>query len=117
MLVEHVEQHAARRRHGVILRLGVRVNEPGAPMNGRAITRPTSYGPRRSARAVSQILYSSHSGMTSSCAATWKTLSADVYTIGEPVRMCSAPSSLMISVPEAALLPSVRRRCGARIRP
>ena len=28
--------------------------------------------------------------------------------MGEPVRMCSSPSSLMISVPDAALLPSVR---------
>jgi len=54
------------------------VNAPGEPINGRAMTRPTSCLPRRISRAVSQILYSSNSGMTSSCAATWKTLSADV---------------------------------------
>ena len=47
-------------------------------MNGRAITRPTSCGPRKMSRAVSHILYSSHSGITSSWAAIWKTLSAEV---------------------------------------
>jgi len=88
--------------------LAVRVNAPGSPTNGRAITRPTSCGPRRISRAISQMRYSSGMGITSSCAAIWNTLSADVYTIGDPVRMCSSPSCLMISVPLAGTLPSDR---------
>ncbi len=76
------------------------------------MTRPTRIG-ATSSNAISHIRYSSLTGMTSSCAATWNTLSADVYTIGLPVRTCSPPSRSMISVPEATTLPSVRRpiRC------
>ena len=40
-----------------------------------------------------------------SCAAIWNTLSADVYTMGAPVRMCSGPRASMISVPDATTLP------------
>ena len=39
-------------------------------------------------------------------AAIWKTLSADVYTIGFPVAACSSPSLSIISVPEAVQFPS-----------
>ena len=49
------------------------------------------------------------SGIVSSWAATWKTESAEVYTIHFPVFWCSSPSSWMISVPLAGLLPSTPR--------
>jgi hypothetical protein len=47
-------------------------------MNGRAITRPTACLPVRISRAMRQPSYSSSSGIVSSCAAIWKTESADV---------------------------------------
>ena len=59
-------------------RRSVRTNRPGGPINGRAITRPTPCGPVRISRAIRQYRYSSSTGMRSSCAAIWKTLSADV---------------------------------------
>ena len=52
-----------------------------------------------------QTCHSSVGGTIASCAAIWNTLSADVYTISLPVRMCSTPSSSIICVPDAALLP------------
>jgi len=60
-------------------------------------------------RAFSQIAYSSGSGTTCSCAAICNTESADVYRISAPVATCSAPSSSMMAVPEAVLLPSSLR--------
>ena len=90
-------------------RRGVRTNEPGSPSNGRAITRPTASSPVSISRAVRQAAYSSSSGTVCSCAATWNTLSADVYTIQSPVRWCCSPSRSMISVPEAATFPITPR--------
>ena len=87
----------------------MRTNEPGSPSNGRAITRPTARSPVSISRAVRQAAYSSSSGTVCSCAATWKTLSADVYTIQSPVRWCCSPSRSMISVPEAATFPITPR--------
>ncbi|OQA06732.1 MAG: hypothetical protein BWY65_02112 [Firmicutes bacterium ADurb.Bin373] len=87
----------------------VRRKRPGSPVKGLAITRPTACSPVSISLAIRQILYNSSSGIISSCAATWNTLSADVYTMGKPVAMCSAPSSSIIAVPEAALLPSALR--------
>ena len=91
----------------------MRRKAPGAPTNGRAMTRPMRW---RSAitRAASQIRYSSSSGTVSSCAAICRTESADVYRMRSPVAMCSAPSSSMIAVPDAALLPSRPRPAAAR---
>ena len=40
------------------------------------------------------------------CAAIWNTLSAEVYTIGSPVRICCAPKSRITSVPEYGALHS-----------
>jgi hypothetical protein len=60
------------------LRCAVRTQAPGVPVNGRAITRDTPCSPWSSARAARQARYSSYSGTVDSCAATWKTLSADV---------------------------------------
>ena len=91
------------------MRRGVRWYAPGAPVNGRAITRLTPCAPVSSWRAMPQARYSSSSGAVSSCAATWKTESAEVYTIHFPVRWCSAPRSAMICVPDAATLPSQPR--------
>ncbi len=59
-------------------RFGVRAYEPELPSNGRAMTRPTACGPVRISRAILHAAYSSSSGMTRSCAAIWKTESADV---------------------------------------
>src|SRR6266568_2176460 len=53
-------------------------------------------------RAMAHHRYSSSSGTVSSWAAIWNTESAEVYTIGFPVRWCSSPSSWMITVPLAA---------------
>ena len=90
---------------------------PGLPVNGRAMTRATPCGPCRIPRAISHHSYSDSRGTTSTWAAIWKTLSAEVYTIGHPVAMCSAPNSSMITVPDAVLLPStplpMRSRNGA----
>src|SRR5918997_1025985 len=47
--------------------------------------------------------------MTPVWAATWKTESAEVSTIQAPVLSCSGPSSSMICVPEAGLLPMTPR--------
>ena len=50
-------------------------------------------------------------GITSSCAAIWKTLSPEVYTMGAGADMFCA-QFLEISVPEAGLLPrSCARSC------
>src|SRR5437667_85716 len=91
------------------LRRGVRWYAPGVPVNGRAITRLTACSPTSIPRATAHAWYSSSSGTVSSCAAIWKTESAEVYTIHFPVRWCSLPSSAMIAVPEAALLPNQPR--------
>ncbi len=56
-----------------------RWKSPGAPPNGRAITRPTACSPIQiCSRAVLHMAYNLSSGITSVCAAIWKTLSADV---------------------------------------
>lgn len=56
----------------------VRSNAPGVPTNGRAMTRDTPCSPVSIARAASQAEYNSASGIFASCAATWKTESAEV---------------------------------------
>ena len=73
------------------------------------MTRPRPSPVTVSSYAISQMRYSSGTGITASCAATWKTLSADVYTMGDPVRRCSGPSCSMIAVPDAAVFPIVFR--------
>ena len=88
-------------------RSAVRTKEPTSPLKGRAITRPTLCSPLRMRRAVRQTCHSSMGGITASWAAIWNTLSAEVYTISLPVLRCSAPSSSMMAVPEAGLLPMV----------
>ena len=50
-------------------RLLVRVNAPGTPANGLAITRPMPRPMTASSNAISQMRYSSGTGMTDSCAA------------------------------------------------
>ena len=77
------------------------------------MTRPTACGPRRMPRAISHQLYSSLTGTTSSWQATWNTESADVYTIGLPVRTCSSPSSSMMPVPDAGRLQRMPRPMAA----
>ena len=56
-------------------RLAVRLNAPGAPMNGPRDHTADPCPSATSSYAISQIRYSSGTGMTSSCAAIWKTLS------------------------------------------
>ena len=56
----------------------VRVQAPLVPTKGRAITRDTLCGCARIERADWQARYSSPSIAISSCAAIWKTESADV---------------------------------------
>ena len=56
-------------------------------------------------RVIWQIRYNSSIGITSSWAAIWNTESAEVYTIGLPVLMCSDPRRSIISVPDATSLP------------
>ena len=55
------------------------------------------------------IRYSSAMGTTLSWAAIWRTLSAEVYTMGCPVAMCAGPSLSMTAVPDATTLPKVGR--------
>ncbi len=57
-------------------RSGVRSYAPDPPRKGRAMTRLTWCGGTSRRRETSQSRYSSASGMTSSCAAIWKTESA-----------------------------------------
>ena len=64
-------------RMGKSRRLAVRLKFPGRPTKGRAMTRPIRQS-SQSVRARRHISYSSGSGMTSSWAAIWKTLSAEV---------------------------------------
>src|SRR6266508_489974 len=90
-------------------RSGVRVKWPGVPVNGRAMTLRTLCTPVRMRRATRHHWYRVGSGTTSACAAIWNTESPLVYTMGRPVRRCSSPSCSMISVPDAAVLPSTKR--------
>src|SRR5207253_1937219 len=83
----------------------VRLNLPRpSPTKGRAMTRASPYSLPR-VRAASHQEYSVCRGTFCSCAATWNTLSALVYTMGSPVRRCSSPSSSRITVPLAVLFP------------
>ena len=74
--------------------------------------RATPRGSRIS-RAISHAERSRSSPKCSSCAATWKTLSALVYTIGLPLAMCSGPSRSITSVPDAG---SLQRYPGTPVR-
>ena len=58
-------------------RLAVRLKSPGAPIKGRAITRPMRRS-SQSLRARRHMAYSSSRGMISSWAAICSTLSAEV---------------------------------------
>src|SRR5438132_2176406 len=83
----------------------VRLNLPRpSPTKGRAMTRASPYS-LPTVRAASHQEYSVCRGTFCSCAATWNTLSALVYTMGSPVRRCSSPSSSRITVPLAVLFP------------
>ena len=97
-------------------RFAVRLNAPGAPTNGRAITRPTPCPSAASSYAISQIRYSS--GDRDDVLVRGDLEDAVGGGVDDRLAgaMCSAPSSSMIAVPEATLLPSVPRRCGARTR-
>ena len=89
--------------------LDTRLKDPGSPTNGRAMTRATLWSPTSIPRAARAPAYSSSREIRSSCAAIWKTLSAEVYTIHAPVSRCSAPYSSITAVPDAGLLASTCR--------
>ncbi len=82
------------------------LNFPGLPVKGLAITLATLYS---SAKVIclilSQYWYSLGIGTTSSCAATCKVESLDVYTIRLPYDRCLSPNSFIISSPFTTLFP------------
>ena len=88
---------------------------PGAPVKGRAITRPLGWALQKFSRDIADAI---------------KLCDRDYVFVGRHLKdavaggvddgvagaMCFAPSSFMISVPEAGLLARVRRPIGVRIR-
>ena len=71
-LAELVEQHAGGWRDGIVVAVRCSLKSAGAADEG------SRDNAAHFSRAISQILYNSGSGITCSCAATWKTLSAEV---------------------------------------
>ena len=110
MLEQPVEQGGSRRWQAEILALGRPLPSPG-----HAHERPRD-DPRDSMLTLEQLAGGGARGVQlrravpcPSCAATWKTLSADVYTIHLPVRRCSSPNWSSTRVPEAGRFPSTPR--------
>ncbi len=94
-----LQVRAPGRRQREVAPAPVRSNAPGAPPNGRAITRPTACSPLIAARAASHARYSSCGETRSTCAASCSTESCDVYTISAPLRSASAPKSSIAAIP------------------